>query len=112
MVCDRYTLSSLAYQGTALPGPWVEVINARAPRPDLTLWLKVSSAVAQSRRGTRGAPEELFESAQRQRRVAAAYARLMRQKKRAHRVVAVNGNAAPSAVLSDALAALAAIGVR
>ena len=35
MVCDRYTYSSLAYQGSAgLSLDWIKTINARALQPD------------------------------------------------------------------------------
>ena len=39
VICDRYVLSSLAYQGMTLPMEWVSGINAFAARPDITLFL-------------------------------------------------------------------------
>lgn len=79
VVCDRYDLSSLAYQSaTALPGmdplPWIRALNQRAPRPDLTLVLDVDPDVAEARRRARGQPEELFERRELQRRLAQLYA--------------------------------------
>ena len=54
VICDRYVLSSLAYQGAQLPPRWVEAINAFAEPPDLTLFLEVDPAVA-SQGGRRAA---------------------------------------------------------
>jgi dTMP kinase len=41
VISDRYTLSSLAYQGLHLPLEWVMQINRYAVRPDLTIFLDV-----------------------------------------------------------------------
>ncbi len=73
VVSDRYALSSLAYQALDLPQPFVEAINARAPRPDLTLFLDVPADVALGRRQSERANLELFEQLDLQRRVATAY---------------------------------------
>jgi len=80
VICDRYDLSSLAYQSaTALPGtdplPWIRALNQRALRPDLTLVLDVDPDVAEARRAARGQPPELFERRDLQRRLAQLYAR-------------------------------------
>ena len=80
VVCDRYDLSSLAYQSaTAVPGtdpvPWIRALNQRALRPDLTLVLDVDPDVAEARRAARGQPAELFERRDLQRRLAQLYAR-------------------------------------
>lgn len=79
VVCDRYDLSSLAYQSaTALPGqdplPWIRALNQRAPRPHLTLVLDVDPDIAEARRIARGLPQELFERRDLQRRLAQLYA--------------------------------------
>ncbi|HEY6105773.1 MAG TPA: dTMP kinase, partial [Anaeromyxobacteraceae bacterium] len=74
VVSDRYTLSSLAYQSAATGlGRWVEAANARAPAPDLTVFLAVRPAVALRRRFAASAERELFEVPEFQRRVALAY---------------------------------------
>lgn len=50
VVCDRYLLSSLAYQGAAgLNLDWMDCVNRFALKPDLTLFLDVSPDVAVSR---------------------------------------------------------------
>jgi dTMP kinase len=80
VICDRYDLSSLAYQSATAPAgeaplPWLRAINQHALRPDLTLVLDVAPELAASRRARRGEPEELFEGGDLQRRLAAIYAR-------------------------------------
>jgi dTMP kinase len=79
VICDRYDLSSLAYQSATAPAgeapvPWLRAINQQAPRPDLTLVLNVPADLAASRRARRGEPEELFEHGDLQRRLAEIYA--------------------------------------
>jgi dTMP kinase len=88
VVCDRYDLSSLAYQSatsaeTAAIDPtlaeatlsWIRALNQRALRPDLTLVFDVDPDVAEARRAARGLPPELFERRELQRRLAQLYAR-------------------------------------
>ncbi len=83
VLCDRYDASSIAYQ-SALAGDdgdgarmrWIATLNDRALRPDLTLVLDLDPEIAARRRDARGAPGELYERLELQRRVRAAYGRL------------------------------------
>ncbi len=80
VVCDRYALSSLAYQSVTSPEgegavPWIRELNARTLRPDLTIVLDVSDQTAAARREKRGGPPEIFEVREIQRRLAEVYAR-------------------------------------
>jgi len=80
VICDRYDLSSLAYQSATAPAgvdpvPWIRAINQRAPRPDLTLVLDVDPDVAEVRRARRAQPAEIFEQRELQRRLAELYSR-------------------------------------
>jgi dTMP kinase len=79
VVCDRYVLSSLAYQSTTSPEgeravPWIRALNSQALRADLTIVLDVADDVARARRERRGGKPELFEVNDLQRRLAAVYA--------------------------------------
>lgn len=79
VVCDRYDLSSLAYQSATSPAgeaalPWLRALNARAPRPDLTLVLDIDADIAERRRALRGGPAEMYEKRELQRRLAEIYA--------------------------------------
>jgi dTMP kinase len=109
VVSDRYVLSSFAYQGLQVPLGWVEALNSRARRPDLTLYLEVDSRTASARRGARGGKPELFESDQFQKRVADAYRRLLRKHARSQRVVRVDGGMPPEEVTFQLLRAARAV---
>ncbi|MBC8067551.1 MAG: dTMP kinase [Deltaproteobacteria bacterium] len=73
VVCDRYVLSSWAYQGLDCDPAWVRSINAHAPWPDLTAVLRLSPERAAERVAARAHDRELFDALATQRRVAAAY---------------------------------------
>ena len=73
VLCDRYVLSSHAYQGCHLPMEWVQAINARARAPDSTFFFRVSGATAALRRRHRGDAPEYFDDTALQTRIAALY---------------------------------------
>jgi len=109
VVTDRYTLSSLAYQSlTAGSVGWIEALNARAPAPDLTLFLRVRPAVAVARRQAETGGGELFEVPAFQRRVARSYLRCIARLRRAGQRVEVIDGERPVAAVTEAL--LAAVG--
>ncbi|HEY8212322.1 MAG TPA: dTMP kinase [Myxococcaceae bacterium] len=106
VICDRYVLSSLAYQGAQLPPRWVEAINAFAEPPDLTLFLEVDPEVASKRRAARGGDAELFEDDRVQAKVAREYLRAIRRRARTDRVVRIAGGSTVEQVTEIALAAI------
>ena len=106
VVCDRYVLSSLAYQGSALPIEWVEQINARARPPDLTLFLEVDVATAARRRAARGGEPELFEADERQARISRVYDQAMKRRPASERIVRIDGHAPVEAVTSACVQAI------
>ena len=73
VVSDRYYHSSLAYQGTGADRDWIALLNARARKPDVTIFLEVRPEVAAKRRLDAGRTQELFEAMQMQEEVAAGY---------------------------------------
>jgi dTMP kinase len=73
VVSDRWYHSSLAYQGTGADRDWIATLNARARKPDLTLFLHVRPEVAAARRAAARRQEELFEQLQMQIEVDAGY---------------------------------------
>jgi dTMP kinase len=79
VISDRYVLSSLAYQSLDLPQAYVAQINARAPRPDLTIFLDVPPEVSLRRRHAEAASPDLFENLATQRKVARGYQRALAQ---------------------------------
>lgn len=92
VVCDRYVLSSLAYQSLDAPMDWIAEINRFAPPPDLTLFLRVRPEVALGRReaASTGAAD-LFERLPLQRRIAKAYDRAVAEEGHRQRIVEVDG---------------------
>jgi dTMP kinase len=106
VVCDRYVLSSIAYQGQELDPAFVRAINARAAAPDLTLYVRVSPETALRRRGGRHLGDELYEKLETQRRVAAGYDEAADTERAAHRVVIIDGEQGIDAVAADCLAAV------
>ena len=104
VVCDRYLLSSLAYQGVPLSMDWVSELNARIPAPDLTLFLAVDFHTASQRRRKRGGSPELFEADARQKKVARAYEQAIRRLGRRERIVRLDGTAPVDEVTERALA--------
>lgn len=62
VVCDRYYLSSYAYQGAFIGDmTYIETINAHVIKPDLTIFLDVKTAECQKRLSARGMHYELFD---------------------------------------------------
>jgi dTMP kinase len=109
VLCDRYTLSSLVYQGALMPREFVVAANSRARKPDLTLFVDVAPEVAAARRSARGGPEELFEGAEIQRRVIAGYRREAELAQQAGEpLVQVDGSASPEQVCAELKRALSA----
>ncbi|MCE9671401.1 dTMP kinase [Myxococcus stipitatus] len=98
VLCDRYVLSSLAYQGASLPMDWVEAVNAHAVSPDLTLFVGVAPEVAARRRAVRGGARELFEADEAQRRIAKQYLAAIRRREKRERIVHIDGEQGIEAV--------------
>jgi dTMP kinase len=73
VVSDRWYHSSLAYQGTGADRDWIAMLNARARRPDVTVFLQVRPEVAAQRRAAAQRREELFEDLRMQQEVDAGY---------------------------------------
>jgi dTMP kinase len=111
VVSDRFTLSSLAYQGLDLGDmDWVEAVNGRAAAPSLVVFLRVRAEVAMRRREAASLDRELFEVLAFQRKVARSYeAALERLRAAGQRVVVLDGEAPVDRVAAgiwDAVAGL------
>jgi dTMP kinase len=105
VICDRYRLSSLAYQALGADEAWIAALNSKAPPPQLTLFLDVPLEVCLARMAARRGTVELYEERAKLARVRANYERLIAQERAAGAPLAVvDGNGSPTAV-TDALAA-------
>ncbi len=101
VVSDRYYHSSLAYQGTGADRDWITLLNARARRPDLTIFLQVRPEVAAARRVAAGRVQELFEDLRMQEEVAAGYkATNSELAALGERIEVIDGEAAPDTVFA------------
>jgi dTMP kinase len=110
VVSDRYLLSSLAYQSATSPEgvasvPWINEVNSRAQRPDLTVVIDVPAEVAEARREGRGGTAEVFETRALQERLVAIYAKAETLVP-GDRVVHVSGVGEASEVAARLLAAV------
>src|SRR3954451_4434593 len=77
VILDRYTLSSLAYQGASVFDVFIVAANRFARRPDLTLFLYVPATIALDRVRSRGAKLERYETAQQLSVIEREYSRLV-----------------------------------
>ena len=80
VISDRFDLSSIAYQSITSAAEvdpsvveWVQTINGRARRPDLTIVLDVRPEIAARRREQRSYSTELYEDSVLQEALAKAY---------------------------------------
>lgn len=104
VVCDRYRLSSYAYQGLTAGQEWVRALNSRSIAPDLTLFIDVPPDVSQKRIALRGGHIELYETDERLRPIYGNYLALVEQARQAgERIVVVDGTPSPDVVAEAVL---------
>lgn len=101
VISDRWYHSSLAYQGTAAERGWIEMLNQRARRPDLTVLLRVPAETAARRRVAAGRAQELFEDTAMQERVAAGYDRVFAELTAREPVMVIDGEREVHQVFTD-----------
>jgi dTMP kinase len=107
VVSDRWYHSSLAYQGTGADRDWILQLNARARRPEVTVFLQVRPEVAAQRRVAAGRVQELFEDLRMQEEVAAGYAATLAElAAQGERIETIDGELPPDAVFAAILAAI------
>jgi len=75
VVCDRYLLSTLAYQGQSSDVAWLLEINRPAGTPDLTIFLDVPPSAAGERMRASRWKKEMFETPHEQESIRDAYLR-------------------------------------
>ncbi len=73
VVSDRHYLSSVAYQSLGVEMAWVEAINARFRRPDITFFLDIEPAIGIERKQKQGTAAERYEKVALLERVRANY---------------------------------------
>jgi dTMP kinase len=80
VVCDRYALSSLAYQGSTCGRELPEYLNARFPAPGLTIFFKIDPELSLQRLSSRS-KLEIYEISHMQKLVNAAYEGIIAEKR-------------------------------
>lgn len=105
VVCDRYLLSTLAYQGQSCDHEWLLQINRPAVTPDLTLFLDVPPSAAEARmRGSRW-KKEIFETVDQQDRIRDKYLHYIDMKlPQVGRVEVIDSSRPPHEVSSEVTA--------
>ena len=103
VLCDRYFLSSFAYQWREMPGEldWIESINARAIHPHLTLLIDAPAEVCMERIRRARSDTELFEDLETLRAIRENYLELARRRKAMDRIVIIDGARTPDAVQQE-----------
>lgn len=104
VVSDRWYHSSLAYQGTGAERDWIASLNARARRPELTLFLQVRPEIAAKRRAAANRREELFEDLEMQLEVDEGYRATIAELRAAgERIEIIDGEASEDDVFAAIL---------
>lgn len=106
VLCDRYFLSSFAYQWREMPGEldWIESINARAIHPHLTLLIDVPAEVCMDRIRRARPDTELFEDLETLRAIRENYLELARRREAVDHIKIIDGARTPDAVQAEARA--------
>ena len=92
VICDRYYLSSLAYQSLSLDTDWIKSINRMARRPDLTILLDVPAHICWERIARERWHVELYETETTLDKVRANYHRFVQELRAAgENIVVIKG---------------------
>jgi len=96
VVSDRYTPSSLVYQGLECGSELPEALNAEFPHPELLIYLDVDPQTAMKRIAGREEKQEIYEKADFQAMVREAYLKLLPDYEKAGiRVISLDGTMPP-----------------
>ncbi|MCL1928428.1 MAG: dTMP kinase [Treponema sp.] len=102
VVSDRYTPSSLVYQGLECGRELPEILNSDFPHPELLIYLDLDSETAIGRIGKREEQREIYDHLEFQARVRSAYLELLPFFEEAGvRVCKVDGTKEPSELADE-----------
>ena len=103
VLCDRYYLSSFAYQWRDMPDDleWIESINMWARHPDLTILIDVPPEVCMERINQSRGQTELFEDIETLRVVRDNYLKLVDRRQSRESVEIIDGNRSASVIHGD-----------
>lgn len=107
VLCDRYVLSSLAYQARAMGLEWVSQINHQAIAPDLTIFIDTDASIAGERISNNRTHQDLYEDLHEQRLIQNQYYEAMAYlKNQGQKIVTVNGQQSQIQVHDDIVKAV------
>lgn len=103
VLCDRYFLSSFAYQWREMPGEldWIESINARAIHPHLTLLIDAPAEICMERIRRARPDTELFEDLETLRAIRGNYLELALRRKSLDHIRIIDGARTPDEVQAE-----------
>ena len=105
VLCDRYYLSSYAYQSVDCPLDWIMALNREAAdiaRPDLHIFLDVPAEQSMSRVENRG-ETEIFEKLDRQQQIRKKFFELFEMLGDKENILIVDGTRFPEAIAEEIL---------
>lgn len=111
VLCDRYVLSSLAYNSQSLTLEWVLALNAQADarlHPDLTLYFDLNEQLAMQRIDARGDAHERYETQRQLYQVREMY-RMLAEVRIADNVVTIDAKETPERIAEQAWLAVQTI---
>jgi len=106
VICDRYYLSSYAYQGAHVNLNWVIEANrlsAELLRPDLNIYIDISPELSMQRLHKNRSDIEIFENLENLQKVKAAYTEAMDLVKNEEQIVQIKGNQPIDSLSADIL---------
>lgn len=86
VLCDRYMLSTFAYQAGQASLPLLETLNAEFPLPDLTFFMEVDPQRGMARKAAQRAYADVTETMDQQRTAALHFATALERHGERHRV--------------------------
>jgi dTMP kinase len=107
VLCDRYVLSSLAYQTSdEVDYEWLVALNQHAPTPDATVFVDTPLDVCMERISSRSSHTELFHRRAELERVQKNYYRAIEDRRFVGHLVRVNGDDDPDIVFKELMIGL------
>ncbi|MBR4880976.1 MAG: dTMP kinase [Clostridia bacterium] len=106
VLCDRYYLSSYAYQSVDCDLDWIMALNAEAAklaRPDLHIFLDVAAEQSMGRVENRG-ETEIFEKLERQQQIRKNFFDLFEKLKDKENILIIDGTREPEVIANEVLA--------
>ncbi|MCE5256361.1 MAG: dTMP kinase [Spirochaetaceae bacterium] len=111
VLCDRYALSSLAYQGMACGNDLPAILNAGFPAPQLTLFFRIRPETAMRRVSSRS-QLEIFEKLAAQQKIALKYDEVLEAARaKGWKIVEIDAERDIQSVTDQIVAALRGIGI-